>query len=98
MFRISEKKISEISLSNKSEQSVAYSLKTRIVESQQLGVTIQRPLNNRGMVFSVHSMPMVAHAAIEYIIPSITDYSSLVTYSAIFVYTNIYLGGNYCVL
>jgi hypothetical protein len=73
MFRISERKISEIGLSNKSEHSVAHSLKARIVESQQLAVTMQRPLNNRGMVFSAQSVLMAAHAAIEYIIPLLSN-------------------------
>jgi hypothetical protein len=36
---------------------VAYSLKARVVESQQLAITKQRPVsNNRGMVFSTQSV------------------------------------------
>jgi hypothetical protein len=50
---------------------VVYSLKARIVESQQLAVTRQRPVNNnRGIVFCAQSVPMVAHATMEYIMPS----------------------------
>jgi hypothetical protein len=70
---VKKKRISEINLSNKSEHSVAYSLKERTVESQQLAVSMQRPLNNRGMVFSVQSVLMAAHAATEYIIPSLSN-------------------------
>jgi hypothetical protein len=49
---------------------VAYSLKARIVEPQQPAVTRQQPINNnRGMVFSAQSMPMVVNTAMEYIMP-----------------------------
>jgi hypothetical protein len=48
---------------------VAYSLKAIIVESQQPVVTRQRSVNNRGMVFSVQSVPMAAHAPMEYVKP-----------------------------
>jgi hypothetical protein len=36
---------------------VAYTLKARIAESQQPSVTRQRPVNNRGTVFSTRSVP-----------------------------------------
>jgi hypothetical protein len=53
---------------------VAYSLKARIVESQQLAVTWQQPVNNnRGMVFSMQSMPMAAHATMKYVMPSLSN-------------------------
>jgi hypothetical protein len=42
-----------------------HSLKARIMETQQLAVTRQQSVNNnRGMVFSVQSMPMAVHATI----------------------------------
>jgi adhesin HecA-like repeat protein len=44
---------------------VAYLLNTRIVGSQQLAVTKQRLINNRGMVFSAQSLPTDAYATIE---------------------------------
>jgi hypothetical protein len=47
---------------------VAYSLETRIVESQQQAVTRHQPIqNNREIAFSEHVMPMAAHASMEYI-------------------------------
>jgi hypothetical protein len=47
---------------------VAYSLKARIMESQQPAVTRQRPVNNnRGIVFSAQSVPLPAHETMEYI-------------------------------
>jgi hypothetical protein len=50
---------------------VVYSLRARILESQQLTVTRQRPVNNnRGMVFCAQSVPMAAHATVEYIMQS----------------------------
>jgi hypothetical protein len=50
---------------------VAYSLKARIVETQQPAVTRQRPVNdNRGMVFSAQSMHKAVDATMEYVIPS----------------------------
>jgi hypothetical protein len=49
---------------------VTYSLKARTMESQQPAVTRKRPINNRGMVFSVQSVSMAALATIEYIMPS----------------------------
>jgi hypothetical protein len=52
---------------------VAYSPKTRTVESQQPTITRQRPVNNRGMVLSVQSVPTSAHATIEYIMPSLSN-------------------------
>jgi hypothetical protein len=42
---------------------VEYLLKARIVESQQLANTRQQPINNnRGIVFSLQSVPMAANA------------------------------------
>jgi hypothetical protein len=38
-----------------------------------MAVTRQQPVNNRGMVFSVQSMPMVVHASMEYVMPSLTN-------------------------
>jgi hypothetical protein len=52
---------------------VAYSLKARIMESQQLAVIRQRPVNNRGMVFSARSVLMNAHAKMEYAMPSLSN-------------------------
>jgi hypothetical protein len=53
---------------------VAYSLKARIVESQQPAVTRQRPANNnKGMVSSAQSMPMAAHEAMEYVMSSLSN-------------------------
>jgi hypothetical protein len=52
----------------------AYSLKARIVESQQLAVTRQQPLNNnRGMVLSAQFVPMDSHTTVEYIIPILSN-------------------------
>jgi hypothetical protein len=55
------------------EDIVAYYLKARIVESQQPAVTRQRPVNNRGMVFSAQSVPMAAHATMEYVMHSLSN-------------------------
>jgi hypothetical protein len=52
---------------------VAYSLKARTVESQQPAVTRQRPVNKRGMVFSVQSVQMSAQETVEYIVQSLID-------------------------
>jgi hypothetical protein len=53
---------------------VAYSLKSRIMESQQPAVTRQRPVNNnRGKVFSAQCVPMAAHATMEYAMPSLSN-------------------------
>jgi hypothetical protein len=53
---------------------MAYSLKARIVESQQPAVTRQWPLNNnRGMVISVQSVPMAANATMDYVMPSLSN-------------------------
>jgi ATP/ADP translocase len=53
---------------------VAYSLKARIVESQQLAIIRQRPINNnRGMVFSAQFVLMAGHATVEYIMPSLSS-------------------------
>jgi hypothetical protein len=51
---------------------VAYSLKARILESQQPAVARQWPIN-RGMAFSVQSMLMAGHATVEYIMPSLSQ-------------------------
>jgi hypothetical protein len=57
-----------------SKNTVAYSLKARTVESQQLAVTMQWPVNNnRGMVFSAQSMLMAVHITMEYIMPSLSN-------------------------
>jgi hypothetical protein len=52
---------------------VPYSLKARTVESQQLAISRQRPINIRGMVFSAQSMLMAAHATMEYVMPSLSN-------------------------
>jgi hypothetical protein len=53
---------------------VAYSLKARIVESQQPAFTRQLSLNNnREIVFSAQSVSMAAHATLEYVIPSLSN-------------------------
>jgi hypothetical protein len=52
---------------------VAFSLNARIVESQQLAVTMQQPVNNRGMVFSAQSVLMAAHATVEYVMPLLSN-------------------------
>jgi hypothetical protein len=37
-------------------------------------VTRQRPVkNNRGMAFSTQSMPMAAHATLDYVVPSLSN-------------------------
>jgi hypothetical protein len=55
------------------QHTVAYSLKARIVESQQPIVTRKQSVNNnRGMVFSVQSVPMAEHT-IEYVMPSVSN-------------------------
>jgi hypothetical protein len=51
---------------------VTYSLKARIV-AQRPAVTRQRNVNNRGMVSSAQSMPMAAHATMEYVMPSLSN-------------------------
>jgi hypothetical protein len=44
------------------------------VESQQLAVTRQGSVNNnRGIVFSAQSLPMAAHAAVEYVVPLLSN-------------------------
>jgi hypothetical protein len=53
-------------MSKRHKKKVAYSLRARIVESQQSAVTWQWPINNnRGM--------MAVHATIEYIMPSLSN-------------------------
>jgi hypothetical protein len=37
---------------------VGYLLRVRIAQSQQLAITRQRPINKRGMVFSMWSIPI----------------------------------------
>jgi hypothetical protein len=60
--------------SRKHDNIVAYSLKARIVGSQLSAVTGQRPVNNdRGMMFSAQTLPMVAHATMEYVTPSLSN-------------------------
>jgi hypothetical protein len=45
-----------------------------IVNSQQPAVARRRAVNNnRRMVFSVESVPMDAHATIEYVMPSLSN-------------------------
>jgi hypothetical protein len=53
---------------------VACSFIAKILESQKLTVTWQQPINNdRGIVFSGQSVQMVAHATIEYVMPSLSS-------------------------
>jgi hypothetical protein len=53
---------------------VARSLKARIMESQQLAVTRQWPINNsRGMMFFAQSVLMAGHTTVEYIMPSLSN-------------------------
>jgi hypothetical protein len=53
---------------------VSYSLKARIVESQQPAVTRQRPVNkNKVMVFSARSFPMAIHTTTQYVMPSLSN-------------------------
>jgi hypothetical protein len=54
------------------ESIATYSLKARIVESQQLAVT-KRPGNKRGMVFHAWSVQMVAHATMEYVMAPLSN-------------------------
>jgi hypothetical protein len=55
---------------------VAYSLKARFVEPQQPAVTRQRPVNKKEMIFSAQSVPMAAHATIEYVMASLSSNST----------------------
>jgi hypothetical protein len=44
------------------------------VESQQPAVRRQRPVNSdKGMVFSVQSVPMAAHTTTKYVMPSLRN-------------------------
>jgi hypothetical protein len=43
------------------------------IRSQQPAVTRQRPVNNREMVFSAQTVPMAAHATMEYLTPSLIN-------------------------
>jgi hypothetical protein len=53
---------------------VIYSLKARVVESQQLAITRHWTINNnRGMVFSALSVIMAAHTIMEYVMPSLNN-------------------------
>jgi hypothetical protein len=53
---------------------VAYSLKARILESQQLADIRQRPLNNNGEnVFSEESVQMAANTTMEYVMPTLSN-------------------------
>jgi hypothetical protein len=65
---------------------VPYSLKARILESQQLAVTKQQPVNNRGIVFSVQYMLMAAHTAMEYVMPSLSN-NCIATMEQYFLHT-----------
>jgi hypothetical protein len=57
---------------------VAYSLKARFMESQKPAATRQRSVkNNRGMMFSVQSLPMAANATMEYVMPSLSNSRTL---------------------
>jgi hypothetical protein len=57
---------------------VSYSLKARVIGSQKLAVTRQQSIhNNRGMVFSAQSVPMAAHATMEYVMPSQNNHCTL---------------------
>jgi hypothetical protein len=51
---------------------VAYSLKVRIVESQQPALIRQQFVNNSGMVFSVQSVLIVVPTAMVYAMSSIS--------------------------
>jgi hypothetical protein len=53
---------------------LAYSLKARIMESQQPAVTRQQPVNNKtGMVFSARSVSIAAHGIIKYVMPLLSN-------------------------
>jgi hypothetical protein len=52
---------------------VAYLLKAIIVESQQLAVTRQGPVNNNREMFSAQPVPAAVHATMEYIIPYLNN-------------------------
>jgi hypothetical protein len=53
---------------------VAYTLKAGIMKSQQSAVARQQTVNNnKGMVFSAQSVPMAAHAKMEYVMPSLSN-------------------------
>jgi hypothetical protein len=52
---------------------VVYSLKARIVESEQPAVTMQRPVNNKRMMFSAQSVPMAAYATMKYVTSSLSN-------------------------
>jgi hypothetical protein len=52
---------------------VTYSLKARIVESQQTAITRHRPVNNRTMAFSAQSVPMAVQEILEYVRPSLSN-------------------------
>jgi hypothetical protein len=53
---------------------LAYSLKARIMESEQPAFTRQRPVNNnRGMVFCARSVPMLEHVTVNYVMPPLSD-------------------------
>jgi hypothetical protein len=51
----------------------AYSLKARIVESQRPAIARQPLVNNNRGVFSALSLPMVAHATMEYSMPLLSN-------------------------
>jgi hypothetical protein len=68
---------------------VAYSLRARIVESQQPAFTGPQPVNSdRGMVFSAHSVPMAVHITVEYM----CHHQAI---AAVVVYVHIWTTWNY---
>lgn len=53
---------------------VVYSLKARIVGSQQVAFTRQLLVNNdREIKFSAQTLPMVAYATMEYVMPTLNN-------------------------
>jgi hypothetical protein len=53
---------------------VVYSLKARVMVSQQPAITRQQPVNNnREVAFSVWPMPMAVHATMEYVMPPLNN-------------------------
>jgi hypothetical protein len=62
---------------------VAYSLKARVIGLQYPAVSRQWPLNNRGTMFSAQSMPVVVHATVEYVMPSLS-YNFTTTENGVF--------------
>jgi hypothetical protein len=53
---------------------MAYSLKATIMELQQPAFTMQQPVKKSiGMVFSEQSVPIAAHATVEYVMASLSN-------------------------